>query len=473
MSASLPDDFSIDTCDLSEEYVSASKVPGRRGKEIGKGATATVKIMCRRGSTRGSHYAVKEFRKRGQKEDDQEYVKKVKSEFSIAKSLHHPNIVETFRLCTHGDRWNHIMEYCSYGELFSLVQKNYLTTQDNLCFFKQVVRGVAYLHDKGIAHRDIKLENLLLSDDGYIKITDFGVSEVFSGIHPGLRSAGGVCGKEMNGVRLCSPGICGSLPYIAPEVLAKTGKVFRSPILCFSFIPSVLTSGIRVDVFADHLRSTQVTMIHVLLTFGVVRSSISHFNSVAILGHLPIGNIRTIPNSWMAGINLWQTTLMGLSQMKIPPSVGLFSTTSKTAEPGASSSGCSIPTQTNVSQFMGLLMIDFTGPSSAVLRDWLVTKSSQQSMRLVKEAANWPARCWCRKYTITFRQKRGLCHSTALIWEMDTSLVLLIAWLRTLPQRRFLEYMPFAMSRHQSLYSSPSECLFLPALRLSIGTCPL
>jgi serine/threonine protein kinase len=188
---------------------------------------------------------VKEFRKRGQKEDKEEYVKKVKSEFSIANSLHHPNIVETFRLCTHGDRWNHVMEYCSYGELFSLVQKNYLTTQDNLCFFKQVVRGVGYLHDKGIAHRDIKLENLLLSDDGYIKITDFGVSEVFSGIHPGLRSAGGVCGKEMNGARLCSPGICGSLPYIAPEVLAKKGDYDPRPLDIWSCAIVYLTLQFR------------------------------------------------------------------------------------------------------------------------------------------------------------------------------------------------------------------------------------
>ncbi|OJD27596.1 HAL protein kinase [Blastomyces percursus] len=230
MSASFPDDFDVDTCELDEEYVSASRVPGKRAKEIGKGATATVKVMCRRGGKRHDLYAVKEFRKRGQHEDEDEYVKKVKSEYSIAKSLDHPNIVKTFSLCTHNGRWNHVMEMCSYGEVFSLVQKDYLGDTDILCFFKQTVRGIAYLHDNGIAHRDIKLENLLLSDEGHIKITDFGVSEVFSGIHPGLRSSGGQCGKEMNGVRLCSPGICGSLPYIAPEVLAKKDKYDPRPL---------------------------------------------------------------------------------------------------------------------------------------------------------------------------------------------------------------------------------------------------
>lgn len=230
MSATLPDGFSVDTCELGAEYVSSSRLPGRRGKEVGKGATATVKIMYRKHSTKGTPYAVKEFRKRGSKENEEEYVKKVKSEFSIANSLHHPNIVQTFRLCTQGDRWNHVMEYCPHGEVFSLVQKNYLQQRDNLCFFKQVIRGVGHLHENGIAHRDIKLENLLLSDDGHIKITDFGVSEVFSGIHPGLRSAGGVCGKNMGEVRQCAPGICGSLPYIAPEVLAKKGSYDPRPL---------------------------------------------------------------------------------------------------------------------------------------------------------------------------------------------------------------------------------------------------
>lgn len=223
MSASLPEDFHVDSCELSEEFVSASKIPGRRGKEIGKGATATVKIMYRKGCSKDIAYAVKEFRKRGRNEMEREYEQKVKSEFSIASSLHHPNIVKTVRLCSHAGRWNHVMEYCSYGDLYSLIQRGYLQKEDNLCLFRQLLQGVAYLHENGIAHRDIKLENLLLSSEGHLKITDFGVSEVFSGIHPGLRSAGGECGKAMGEVRKCSPGICGSLPYIAPEVLAKTG----------------------------------------------------------------------------------------------------------------------------------------------------------------------------------------------------------------------------------------------------------
>lgn len=222
LSANPLEDFVVDVCPLEEEFVSASKF-GRK-KEIGKGASATVKIMLKKGEKKGGgtiQYAVKEFRKKSARETEEEYVRKVKSEYTIAKSLSHPNIVQTVRLCTNNGRWNHVMEYCQQGELFSLVERKYFKAEDRNCIFKQVLRGVNYLHEHGIAHRDIKLENLLMTDDGYIKITDFGVSEVFSGDHPGVATSRGLCGQGMRECRKSPPGICGSKPYISPEVLAQ------------------------------------------------------------------------------------------------------------------------------------------------------------------------------------------------------------------------------------------------------------
>lgn len=218
----------MDYCELDKEFVSTSKLPFGKGKTVGEGATARVRLMYRRGDMDHTIYAVKEFRGRDKKEDSEdEYRKKVLGEYTIAKSLHHPNIVDTVRLCTHHGRWNHVMEYCAHGELFQYVEKKLFQTcwslQDRQCFFKQLVRGVDYLHSHGIAHRDIKLENLLLTKEGYLKLTDFGVADVFSGEHPGLRASGGECGKNMGAVRRCKPGICGSLPYMAPEVLEKKG----------------------------------------------------------------------------------------------------------------------------------------------------------------------------------------------------------------------------------------------------------
>lgn len=233
LSVSLPDDFNVDVVELFDEFEYQNKLLGRHGKHLGKGAASKVTLMGRKGAP-GELYAVKEFRSKSNSETVQEYEKKIKSEYSIAKSLHHPNIVETTRLCTHHGRWSHVMEYCSEGDLYGLVTKKYLLDEsrevDRLCLFKQLVQGINYLHSNGIAHRDIKLENLLITKDSKLKITDFGVSEVFSGIHPGLREAGGQCGQGMGDIRLCKPAICGSLPYIAPEVLSKEGDYDPRPL---------------------------------------------------------------------------------------------------------------------------------------------------------------------------------------------------------------------------------------------------
>lgn len=227
LSLSLPDDFVIDIGDLSKEYENQHKLFGRHRDGLGKGATARVRVMAKKGFPT-ELYAVKEFRGKSSTETKEEYEKKVKSEYSIAKSLHHPNIIETVRLCVDHGRWNHVMEYCSEGDLFSLIKKGHLKGEDRqndrLCLFKQLVQGLNYLHANGIAHRDVKLENLLLTKDSKLKITDFGVSEVFTGIHPGARESGGECGQQMGKIRLCNPGVCGSEPYIAPEVLAKEKK---------------------------------------------------------------------------------------------------------------------------------------------------------------------------------------------------------------------------------------------------------
>ena len=69
------------------------------------------------------------------------------------------------------------MEVCEGGDLLNYVRKKRKLTEDVAKFlFKQVVEGLIYCHSKGIVHRDIKLDNLLLDQYGNVKICDFGVS---------------------------------------------------------------------------------------------------------------------------------------------------------------------------------------------------------------------------------------------------------------------------------------------------------
>ena len=221
LSSAVPE-MNVPVISLSSKYTNHSHLPGKT-KICGEGVSAIVKVMHKISGPSSELYAVKEFRKRGRDESKKEYIEKVNSEFCISKSLCHPNIVSTSDLCiSSSDRWCHVMEYCTGGDLFSLITKGFMKDAEKLCCFKQLLRGVAYLHDHGIAHRDIKPENLLINGDGHLKITDFGVSEVFSGRHPG--TAGIRCGTDMTELRLSKPGIVGSAPYISPEVQNKEGQ---------------------------------------------------------------------------------------------------------------------------------------------------------------------------------------------------------------------------------------------------------
>ncbi|SPO28818.1 related to serine/threonine protein kinase [Ustilago trichophora] len=175
---------------------------------IGKGATAVVRLAHKWDRSTEKLYAVKEFRKRRKNETEKEYVKKLTSEFCISSTLHHINIVETVDLVQDENRhWCEVMEYCPGGDLYAAIKRGGMSQAEVECSFKQILNGIFYLHSMGVAHRDIKPENLLLDGHGHIKITDFGVSDVFR-----------MCWEKSTHY---SKGLCGSEPYIAPEQFEK------------------------------------------------------------------------------------------------------------------------------------------------------------------------------------------------------------------------------------------------------------
>ena len=133
-------------------------------------------------------------------------MKKLTSEFCISSSLHHEHVVETLDLVIDEKQtWCEIMEYCPGGTLMDLLKQTKLVSGDIDCCFKQLIDGVSYIHSMGVAHRDLKPENILFDGDGQLKISDFGASDVFK--------------TAFEKVPHLSRGLCGSLPYIAPEEL--------------------------------------------------------------------------------------------------------------------------------------------------------------------------------------------------------------------------------------------------------------
>jgi protein-serine/threonine kinase len=180
---------------------------GRCQEIIGRGAFGVVRISHKADPTDASVeqlFAVKEFRRRPQ-ETQKKYTKRLTSEFCISSSLRHPNVIHTLDLLkdAKGD-YCEVMEYCAGGDLYTLIlAAGKLEVPEADCYFKQLMGGVEYMHEMGVAHRDLKPENLLLTQNGCLKITDFGNGECF-------RMA---WEKEAH----LTAGLCGSAPYIAPE----------------------------------------------------------------------------------------------------------------------------------------------------------------------------------------------------------------------------------------------------------------
>ncbi|KNG52278.1 serine/threonine-protein kinase Chk1 [Stemphylium lycopersici] len=97
------------------------------------------------------------------------------------------------------------MELAEGGDLFDKIEADEGVGEDIAhLYFSQLVNAVAYMHSMGVAHRDIKPENVLLSAEGDLKLSDFGLAALF---------------KKDGQLRLCNT-VCGSPPYIAPEIVS-------------------------------------------------------------------------------------------------------------------------------------------------------------------------------------------------------------------------------------------------------------
>ena len=141
----------------------------------------------------------------------------IKDEIEILKALDHPDIVRIIESFNTKDSYVLVTEYCEGGELFDQVRNQLTETQiaetQIAVIFKQLLSGLAYLHDHNIVHRDLKLENILIQDiekskttgeDLFnIKIIDFGTARIFDNKKRKPQS------------------IVGSSYYIAPEVLKQ------------------------------------------------------------------------------------------------------------------------------------------------------------------------------------------------------------------------------------------------------------
>lgn len=193
---------------------------GKLGRVLGSGAGGSVRLLKR--SSDGVTFAVKQFRDRHTWETEKEYSKKVTAEFCIGSTLHHGNIIETLDIIQEGNHWYEVMEYAPY-DLFAIVMTGKMSKEEIACSFKQIVSGVSYLHAMGLAHRDLKLDNVVVNEHGIMKLIDFGSAVVFRYPFENdivLASGEFFFPSELSYSNLTNYeiGIVGSDPYLAPEV---------------------------------------------------------------------------------------------------------------------------------------------------------------------------------------------------------------------------------------------------------------
>ncbi|KAI1405253.1 Pkinase-domain-containing protein [Hypoxylon fuscum] len=174
---------------------------GKLGRVLGSGAGGSVKLMKR--TEDNTVFAVKEFRPRHSYETEKEYVKKLTAEFCIGSALHHGNIIETLDIVQEKGKWYEVMEYAPF-DLFAIVMTGKMSKPEITCCFLQILSGVTYLHSYGLAHRDLKLDNVVVSQHGIMKIIDFGSAHVFR--------------YPFETEIVLASGVVGSDPYLAPEV---------------------------------------------------------------------------------------------------------------------------------------------------------------------------------------------------------------------------------------------------------------
>lgn len=100
-------------------------------------------------------------------------------EFNILRRTRHCNIVRLYESFETQQHIVFVMEVCGGGDLLTYVRRRRKLKEETARFlFRQIVTGIAYCHTKCVLHRDIKLDNILLTSRGDVKICDFGVSQL-------------------------------------------------------------------------------------------------------------------------------------------------------------------------------------------------------------------------------------------------------------------------------------------------------
>lgn len=179
---------------------------------------------------------------------DEEFKRRFCAESQAVAMLSHPNIVSVYDVSHNDD-----MEYIVMELIDGITLKQYMTRRGILSwkeavhFSKQIARALAHAHERGIIHRDIKPQNVMLLRDGTIKVADFGIASLESELH------------ENDGQAI------GSIHYIAPEQARGELPDARSDIYSLGVVMYEMMTGVVPytgdtlgEIAVKHMNATPV-----------------------------------------------------------------------------------------------------------------------------------------------------------------------------------------------------------------------
>src|SRR5215831_2094253 len=187
---------------------------------------------------------------------DKDRLARFEQEAQAAGALNHPNILVIFHIEAHGGPPYMFWKLLEGQTLRERMNGTVLPQRKALELALQIARGLAAAHEKGIVHRDIKPDNVFITNDGRVKILDFGLAklsgEIFSGESPTE-----VATRKVK----TDPGtVMGTMGYMSPEQLRGQNADGRSDIFSFGAVFYEMLSGTR----AFHRNSTAETMSAIL-----------------------------------------------------------------------------------------------------------------------------------------------------------------------------------------------------------------
>ena len=192
-------------------------------KTIGEGGMANVYLA--EDTILNRKVAVKVLR--GDLAQDEKFIRRFQREALSASKLVHPNIVEVYDVGEYNGNYYIVMEYINGITLKNLIKKRgALTLPEVIDIMSQLLSGIMCAHDSYIIHRDIKPQNVMILEDGRVKVTDFGIATAINS-------------NELTQTN----SVMGSVHYLPPEQANGSGSTIKSDIYSLGILMYELLTG--------------------------------------------------------------------------------------------------------------------------------------------------------------------------------------------------------------------------------------